>query len=206
MTLNDLTLTWPDLTLSQMTKWSSPMTLKWKITHKTCVAGHFSLFQISWPFMTWPWPCNSPFTHCHLWQYVGSIMCEFEVVPSYGRASEAAGVKTCIFDLWPDLDLTFDLLRSILWSIWKLLDEIFRTPPRPSLYDHPFSRYLGGQNAPPPNRARWSPEPNGARVREKKSACPPWWISKYTTVAAALVVVSKWSCSVDHVVFLLQRW
>ena len=142
LTLNDLTLTWPDLIFSQMAKWSSPMTLKWKITHKTCVARHFSLFKTSWPFMTWPWPwpCNSPLTHCHLWKYVGIIMCEFQVVTSYGIASEAAGVKTCIFYLCPDLDLTCDLLRSILLSIWKLLDEIFRMPPRPSLYDHPFSR------------------------------------------------------------------
>ena len=42
--LNDLTLTWLDLTLSQMAKWPSPLTWKWKIAHKTCVECLIYLF------------------------------------------------------------------------------------------------------------------------------------------------------------------
>ena len=44
------------------------------------------------------------------------------------------------FNLWPDRDLTHDLNFKFSKVVWKRLVEIFRMPPRPSLYVHPFSR------------------------------------------------------------------
>ena len=54
------------------------------------------------------------------------------------------------FDLWPDLDLKFDLWEPILSTHHMRLVESFRLPPRPSRCNQPFSSYGLGRLTPPP--------------------------------------------------------
>ena len=39
-------------------------------------------------------------------------MCNLQIASSYERSSAAVGMRTCNFDLWPDLDLTCDLFKK----------------------------------------------------------------------------------------------
>ena len=66
------------------------------------------------------------------------------------EVTTVCNLKTPDFDLWPDLDLTRDLNFEFSKVVWKRLVEIFRMPPRPSLYVHPFSRKQGGVGSDPP--------------------------------------------------------
>ena len=75
----------------------------------------------SWPFVTWPWPWSLLSMVSILMGYlhhtIESTLGEFGQNHANWSIPRSQNVKTLHFDLWPDLDLTRDLLRTNFWVL-----------------------------------------------------------------------------------------
>ena len=118
-------LTWPRLDISQISlkmisKGQIGLFLKstCKTTHKSCIIYRFGKVGLWWPSVAWPWPWPVlsmllGFIQC-LSQALDSTVPQFGTCAAHFAVSRGQNVKTLSFDLWPDLDLTFDLKLKML--------------------------------------------------------------------------------------------
>ena len=156
MTFSDL-----NLTLGQLWKWVSPSNFTSQITHKSCVTRHSCYIFIWRPHLTWPcpWPVLSLLFTWQLRHPFSSVFAEFALAAVSGLVSAADKAKRVSFDIWPDLNPTFDLARKF-WDCIRI----------PSLraYDHCLallappitSEFRQGAIYPPPQPTEvgWRPQ------------------------------------------------
>ena len=122
----------------------------------------------SWPFVTWPWhDLYLPPSHGHPQYRPVTIQRCYKLKRHIYKAlfglSRRHSQKQQ--DLAFDLSLTWPVTSIFKknYTLWRVHHQGYPMPFAACRYVAWFSRYLGGQNA-PPTGARWSPEPNGARV------------------------------------------
>ena len=83
------------------------------MTHKGCVARHSYNILIRLPYLTWPWPLPiiRPILIYYLPCPLGRLLAKFVLAAVVSSVSVADKAKSDDFSIWPDLDLTYDLLR-----------------------------------------------------------------------------------------------
>ena len=69
-----------------------------------------------------------------------NILSEFEPSNSIIPVPRVQNVKTPVFLIWPDRDLTCDLNLKFTYVIRERLVESFQMPPRTTLYDQRFAK------------------------------------------------------------------
>ena len=123
------------------------------MTHATCVAQHSCNIVIWWPYLTWLWPLLSIMSIllCYLLHHLGSLLAIIGFAAVVSPILEASKAKSGDFDLWPDINLTCDLLkiknkkyslRAFDWRLAHLITTagsrvsrrgiIFTPPPPPA--------------------------------------------------------------------------
>ena len=138
------------------------------MTHKTCVARQTCNIFIRWPYLTWPWPLLTigPILTRNLLQPLRSLWGKFGFAAIISHISVADKSKSDRFDIWPDLDLAYDLFKK-----FKKISE--STHWEISIATSPASLRLlvrelagGGNNIypPPPRAPRSAGDPSAARV------------------------------------------
>ena len=192
LTQFDLKLAFPRVTFRNRTLYHnfrlSPSYFASQMAHKRCVARHSCKIFISWTFLTShlsrPLLIIRSILICYLLHAFGSTLAKFELAAVVSPVSVADKSKSDDFDLWPDFDLTCDLLR-IFEIVQKVIMESFRLPlaqhsPRPPVRELGGGGEGGGQNLPPPS-------PSGAR--SAKYLAGRGLITAAVTITAAVVTL-----------------
>ena len=143
-----------------------------------------------WPHLTCLWPVLSIslFLIWHLRPPFSSIWTEFGPAVLSGLVSVADKAKRVSFEIWTDLDPTFDLAQKILRLHYNSLIESFRSPPRALPIILEIRQGEGRYKPPPP------PQPTKVGYSQRKLAGDPWrHAGRY-----ARVVFEKISLSIDR--------
>ena len=136
------------------------------MTHKTCVARHLNIL-IWWPHLTWPWPrpllIIRSILICYLLNPLGSLLAEFGLAAVISPVSVADEAKSDVFDLWPDLDLTCDLLSFFFKLHTKYSSRAFVCRLVHLATTTRFWVRQGGEIRPPPPAGRVRPNTPAGR-------------------------------------------
>ena len=104
---------------------------------RSALMKHFDLVTLFDPTLTF----NSirPILICYLLHLLGSLSAKPELAAVISLFSTSDEAKSDDLDLWPDLDLTSNILKIFPKIAEKVLAESFRLTPCPPCYGHLFA-------------------------------------------------------------------